>query len=371
MTGARFPLIYPSPDMALTELKLKELIETLNSGCMLVLVLPFLLYAQVASSDEGDEDSRCQTRTPTATTTIAADTLGSSSSSNGGSGSYDAPYVITPNISDAESAEQVSDASSHAAAKDHAGRDDADAKVHADGTMSPPPPAPLLSWDKPRHCGISASFPPTRFASGGSAWRQQQQQQPSSSCSNSRVTVRVTSSLGVSGDLGGVPSLLFSEEEGGGREEEKDRHSTTTTSTTKQTAMRKTVSPPWPFLVSASAWGGGTPASAPAAFYNDSLAAAAAAAASGGVYVLPEGHTGGQQQYRGSGGGGGSGSIFSAGEEVKMLGRFDRLRLVDHPTKPPVVGMGALDPVWSSCWGRGSSLGGGGMEVEADKALQG
>lgn len=308
----------------------------------------------MASSDEADEDSRGETET---TTTIAADTAGS------GSG-FDAPCVITPNMSDAESAGQVSDASSHAASKDYyAGRDGDDAKANDDGAVAPPA-EPSSSGDKPRHCGFSASFPPTRFG-GGSAWRrqQQQQQQQPSSCS-SRVTVRVTSSLGVSGDLGGVSSPLFSEE---GQQEEKDRHTATTTTT--QTSTRQTVSPPWPFLVSASAWRG-TPASAPAAFYGDSLAAAAAVAAAGGVYVVPESHhTGARQQYRGSDVGGGS--IFSAGEEVKFVGGFDRLRLVDHPSKPPVVGVGSLDPVWS-CRGRVSSLGGGGgREVEADTALKG
>lgn len=73
-----------------------------------------------------------------------------------------------------------------------------------------------------------------------------------------------------------------------------------------------------------------------------------------------------RQQYRGSDGGR---SIFSAVEEVKILGGFNRLRLVDDPTKPPVVGMGSLDPVWS-CRSRGSPLAGVGMEGEADTALE-
>ena len=338
---------------------------------------------QVASSDEADEDSGGETGTTT--TTFTAGTVQSGTDTV-----FDAPCVITPNMSDAESAGQVSDASSHAAAKDRAGRDDGGAKVYRDGAVSPPPPPPAppaephSSWNKSRHGGFSASFPPTRFA-GGNAWRrqqeeeqQQQQQQQSSSCS-SRITVRVVSALGVSGDLEGDSSALFSEK---GREEEKDKHATI-----MQTSTRRTVSPPWPFVVSASAWRG-APASAPAAFYGDSLAAAAAAAAAGGVYVVPESHTpaaaaaaggvyvvperhtGGRQRYRGSDGGGGS--ICSGGEEVKFLGGFDRLRLVDRPTKPPVVGVGPLDPVWS-CRGRVSSLGGrgGGMEVEADTALEG
>lgn len=308
----------------------------------MTIVLPRCV--KVASSDEADEDSRCETGTTT--TTTAADPVGDGS----GTG-LDAPCVITPNMSDAESAGHVSDASSHAAAKELARRDNDDAKVHADGAVPSPPPAPPSSWGKPGHSGFSASFPPTRF-NGGSSWRQQQQRP--SSCSN-MVTVRVMSSLGVSGDLGDVPSPPFSDE---GREEQKDRRTTTTQTT------RQTVSPPWPFLVSASAWLG-TPASAPAAFYGDSLAAAAAAA-TGGVYVVPESHTGGRQQYRGSDGGR---SFFSAVEEVKILGGFNRLRLVDDPTKPPVVGMGSLDPVWS-CRSRGSPLAGVGMEGEADTALE-
>lgn len=289
----------------------------------------------MASSDEGEEDSSCG-GTTTAISTITANRIGSGRSSGGGG--FDAPCIITPNMSDAESAGQVSDASSHAAAKDHAGDEDDTAGVHAtDGAVSSrvaAPAVPPSNSDKSRNYGFAASFPPTRFASGsGNAWRQQPPQRQQSSCS--RVTVRVTtSSLGVSGDLSGVSSP-FSEE---GREEEKDR---------QQHGTSQTVSPPWPFLVSASAWRG-TPASAPAAFYDDSLAAAAtaAAAAAGGVYVVPESHSMHSQQYHRSNDDVG-GSIFSPGEEVKILGGFDRLRLVDHhPKQPPVVGTGrGLDPV--------------------------